>query len=78
MGGGLFFGGMENEALLQMRERANQISRLVTEMHPLTPKLNNAAAQGEVLKALFELTKQVEGVTKQLLKIEKGDGATLV
>lgn len=69
---------MENEPILQMRERANQISRLVTEMHPLTPKLNNPAAQGEILKALFELTKQVEVVKKHLLKLEKGDESKLL
>ena len=61
-----------------MRERANQISRLVTELHPLSAKLGSPDAHGEILKALFELTKQVEVVKKQLLKIEKQDDSKLL
>ena len=57
----------------QMRQRMDQISRLDTELHPLTPKLGKPDAQNEILKALFELTKQVEVVKKQLLKVDKGD-----
>ena len=62
----------------QMRQRIDQISKLVTELHPLTPKLGKPEAQGEILKALFELTKQVEVVKKQLLRIEKGDDSKLL
>ena len=40
--------------------------------------MNAPAAQGEILRALFELTKQVEVVKKHLIRIEKGDGSTLV
>ena len=42
-------------------------------MHPVLPKLGDAPTQGEVLKALFELTKQVEVVKKQLMRLEKRD-----
>ena len=62
----------------QMRQRIDQISKLVTELHPLTPKLGKPEAQNEILKALFELTKQVEVVKKQLLRIEKGDESKLL
>lgn len=47
-------------------------------MHPLVGSLKEPAAQGEILRALFELTKQVEVVKKHLLKLEKGDNSTLV
>ncbi len=67
-----------NEAIAQMRSRADQISRLVTELHPLTPKLGRPDTQGEILRALFELTKQVEVVKKQLLRIEKQDESKLL
>lgn len=60
----------------EMRIRANQISSLVTELHPLTNKLENADAQSSILRALFELTKQVEVVKKHLLRLEKDDGST--
>ena len=66
------------EVILQMRERANHISRLVTELHPLTPKLGRPEAQSEILRALFELTKQVEVVKKQLLRVEKQDESKLL
>jgi hypothetical protein len=42
------------------------------------PKLGDAAAQGEIYKALFELTKQVEVVKKHLLKLEKRDDSTVL
>ena len=47
-------------------------------MHPSVKQLGNPAAQGEILKALFELTKQVEVVTKQLLRLEKQDDSTVL
>lgn len=68
----------EQNMVAEMRARADQISRLVTELHPLNGKLANAEAKSEIIKALFELTKQVEVVKKQLLKIEKGDDSKLL
>ena len=62
----------------EMRSRADQIARLVTELHPLNAKLGQPEAQGEIFKALFELTKQVEIVKKQLLRIQKGDESKLL
>ena len=69
---------MDQNVIEEMRARANQISRLVTELHPLTPKLGKPEAQSEILKALFELTKQVEVVKKQLLRVEKDDSSKLL
>lgn len=64
--------------IAEMRSRADQISRLVTELHPLTPKLGKPEAQSEILRALFELTKQVEVVKKQLLRVENDDSSKLL
>ena len=64
------------EAIGELRTRSEEIGRLVTAMHPVVPKLGDAAAQGEIYKALFELTKQVEVVKKHLLKLEKRDDST--
>jgi len=69
---------MNSEVITEIRSRANQISRLVTELHPLTPKLGKPEAQNEILRALFELTKQVEVVKKQLLRVEKDDSSPLL
>lgn len=68
----------DQSVVTQMRERAQEIARVVTELHGLTPKLGQAEAQGEIFKALFELTKQVEVVKKQLAKVEKGDSSKLL
>jgi hypothetical protein len=67
-----------NEAIGELRKKSEEIGRTVTTMHPLVPKLGDAAAQGEIYKALFELTKQVEVVKKHLLKIEKRDDSSLL
>jgi hypothetical protein len=67
-----------NIAIQQIREKANQIAGIVTSIHPLTPKLGDPPTQGDLFKALFELTKQVETVKKALLKLEKRDESALV
>jgi uncharacterized protein with HEPN domain len=69
---------MRAEAIRNLRESCQQVATLVTRMHPEVPKLEHAGTQGEVIRALFELTKQVEVIKKHLLKLEKDDGSTLV
>jgi tRNA 2-selenouridine synthase SelU len=70
---------MDNkEVIAEMRRLAQEIGTCVTRMHPLTGQLGHPPTQGEVLKALFELTKQVEVVKKHLLKLEKGDASTVL
>lgn len=66
------------EAIRDLRARCEEMGRTVTAMHPLVPKLENAPAQNEIYKALFELTKQVEVVKKQLLRLEKQDDSTVL
>ena len=65
-------------AVQQIRERVNQIATQVTAIHPLVPGLADPPAQGEVLKALYELTKNVEVVKKQLLKLEKREDSPAI
>jgi hypothetical protein len=67
-----------NAALQELRQNAHEIAARVTAMHPVVPRLGDAATQGEVIRALFELTKQVEVVKKHLIRLEKDDGSTLV
>ena len=55
---------------------AQGISAQVTQMHPMAGALPDAATKGEVLKALFEITKQVEIIKKHLLKLQKRDDST--
>jgi hypothetical protein len=65
-----------NLAIRDIRERANQIASNVTAMHPLVSNLADPPTQTELLKALFELTKQVEVVKKHLLKLEHRDDSS--
>lgn len=67
-----------SQAITQMRATCNQIGAAVTSLHPQVPHLQSPATQTEILKALFELTKQVEVVKKHLIRLEKSDGSVLV
>ena len=60
-------------AIQQIRSICNQLSSNVTSIHPLVGGLADQPTQDEVFKALFELTKNVETVKKQLLRLEKRD-----
>lgn len=67
-----------NEAILKIRGQINQIAAGVTAIHPLVRGLDDQATQGEIIKALFELTKNVEVVKKHLLKLEKRDDSAVL
>jgi hypothetical protein len=68
----------KSTAIPEVREKVNQIGALITSIHPLIPKLNDPPTQNELLRAVFELTKQVEVIKKHLLKLEKRDESALL
>lgn len=47
-------------------------------MHPLLNALGDDTAKTEIVKALFEITKNVEVVKKQVMKLEKRDDSALL
>ena len=61
-----------------MRTECNALASAVTRMHPLSPALQDAGTQAEIFKALFELTKNVETIKKQLMRLERRDDSELV
>ena len=61
------------EATTQIRTACNAISAGITSIHPLVPPLADQPTQDEIFKALFELTRQIETVKKQLLRLERRD-----
>jgi hypothetical protein len=65
-------------AIHEIQERADDIAANVTAIHPLVSKLFDPSTQNEIYKALFELTKQVEIIKKQLLKLERRDDSGLL
>jgi len=70
---------MQRKAVIEkIRGQINQIATNVTAIHPLVSGLADPPAQGELLKALYELTKNVEVIKKQLLKLEKRDDSSVL
>ena len=67
-----------NAAITQIRAAAQQIASGVTSIHPLLPALADEPTKAEIVKALFELTKNVEVVKKQVMRLEKRDDSSLL
>jgi hypothetical protein len=65
-------------AITQIREHCNTASASVTKIHPLLNALGDDGTKAEIVKALFEITKNVEVVKKQVMKLEKKDDSTLL
>jgi hypothetical protein len=64
-------------AIEQIRAACQQIASGVTSIHPLLPALGDEPTKAEIIKALFELTKSVEVVKKQVMRLEKRDDSAL-
>ena len=62
----------------QIREHSNAVSIAVMKIHPLLNSLGDDATKGEIVKALFEITKNVEVVKKQVMRLEKRDDSALL
>src|SRR5688572_28478010 len=60
-------------ATSHIRTICNELAAGITRVHPLLPALEDEPTKGEIIKALFELTKNVEVVKKQLMKLERRD-----
>jgi hypothetical protein len=65
------------DAITQIRAACLQIAGGVTNIHPLLPALADEPTKAEIVKALFELTKNVEVVKKQVMRLEKRDDSSL-
>ncbi|PYK99191.1 MAG: hypothetical protein DME19_09520 [Verrucomicrobia bacterium] len=66
------------EAIKQIRDACNNLSRELMRIHPAVPPLADKAAQDEIYKTVFELTKQVEVIKKRLAKLEAKDDSALL
>lgn len=65
-------------AITQIRAECNALAAAVTRIHPHVPALADKETQDEIYKALYALTKDVEVVKKQLLKLERRDDSALL
>ena len=65
-------------AITEIRAACTQLASGITSIHPLLPALGDEATKAEIIKALFELTKNVETVKKQVMRLEKRDDSALL
>ncbi len=65
-------------AISEIRTACNTLAAGVTSIHPLLPALADEPTKAEIVKALFELTKNVEVVKKQIMRLEKRDDSALL
>ena len=61
----------------EIRDHANAASASITKIHPLLNALGDDATKGEIVKALYEVTKNIEVVKKQMMRLEKRDDNAL-
>ena len=61
----------------QIRDACNTVSTAVMKIHPVLKDLGDEPTKGEIVKALFEVTKNIEVVKKQLMRLEKRDDSAL-
>ena len=66
------------ESIAQIREAAKAIALQLMKIHPALPGLQDAETQGDCIKALHELTVQLEIIKKKIGRLEKQDDSTLL
>lgn len=60
-------------AISQIRQSCTAVAQEFFRIHPAVAGLEDKAAQDEIYRSLFELTKQVEVIKKQLARLEARD-----
>jgi hypothetical protein len=66
------------DAIRQIRDVCNAVSRELMRIHPAVPPLADKGAQDEIYKMIFELTKNVETIKKRLARLEAKDDSALL
>ena len=65
-------------AIAQIREAAKQIALQFMKIHPALPGLNDAETMGDCIKAVHEMTVQLEIIKKKVGKLERSDDSTIL
>ena len=65
-------------AISEIRTACNTLAAGVTSIHPLLPALADEPVKAEIVKALYELTKNIEVIKKQIMRLEKRDDSSLL
>ena len=65
-------------AIAHIQDSAKTIALAMMKIHPALPKLGDAETQGDCIKALHEMTVQLEIIKKKLIKLQKTDDSSLL
>jgi hypothetical protein len=65
-------------AIQQIRDACREIARQTMKIHPAVPHLAHEETQADVLKALHQLTVELEIVKKKVGRLEREDESTLL
>jgi thymidylate synthase ThyX len=65
-------------AIAQIREAAKNIALQFMKIHPALPALNDTETMGDCIKALHEMTVQIEIIKKKVGKLERQDDSTIL
>ncbi|TDU64283.1 hypothetical protein EI77_04169 [Prosthecobacter fusiformis] len=66
------------EAIQQIRDACKTIALQFMKIHPALPHLQHGETMGDCLKALHEMTVQLETIKKKVGKLEREDDSTLL
>lgn len=65
-------------SISHIRQACKAIAVEMMKIHPALPGLGDEAAKSEIVKALFEATKNVEVIKKKLARLESSDDSKLL
>ena len=65
-------------AIQQIRDACRDIARQTMKIHPAVPHLAHGETQADVLKALHQLTIELEVIKKKIGRLEREDDSTLL
>jgi hypothetical protein len=62
-----------NEAIQQIQEACKQIALQMMKISPALPSLQDEETQGDIIKASYQLTIELETIKKKLIKLQNRD-----
>ncbi|MCB1227307.1 MAG: hypothetical protein KDK99_15925 [Verrucomicrobiales bacterium] len=65
-------------AIQQIRDACKAIALQFMKIHPALPHLGDAEMQGDCIKAVHEMTVQLETIKKKVGRLERADESTLL
>ena len=58
-------------SISQIKKACANIASELMKIHPAVPGLGDRSAQDEIIKAIFQLTKELETIKKKIAAVEK-------